>query len=241
MFKSNGTDEGVLREWLDRESEEWDQAFVDTLDEAVQQLQARCFIELWDELIASGQTEDEVGRKTVELYEHGIADIFRFVRACGVLTDDVAWSTMKTEYRRAASEPQVAVAVREALDAGLYEAEMSPRGSHDDYQVWVRSLMLFLIHHAAQRSEDYPGTTADERSKLSWAYEALKDIEDHDVFHQHVLGYLHDAGVRPVVEGVTGKAVEEIVQFEALLLPLKRFDLVLNTGLVWLAGAVERR
>lgn len=241
MFTSNGTDEGVLREWLDRESREWNEAFTGTLDDAVDQLQALCFVDIWEQLIESGRPEDEVGRETVELYEQGITDVFRFVRACGMPADAVAWSTMKAKYRRDASEPYVAVSIREALETGMYEAESTPLGSHGRYQSWIRALMLFLVHHAAEKDQPYPGLAADEHAKLSWAYEVLQDVEEHETFHRRVVEYLHDPGVRPVVEAVTGELVEEIVQFETSILYLERFDLVLNTGLRWLAGAVERR
>lgn len=239
MVTTNGTDEGVLREWLNREIVEWEQAFAYVLDESIQHLQDVCFVAEWDRLIASGTPEDEVGRLTLTLYEQGLGDIFGFARASGAIPNDIAWSTMKLDYRRAADEAEVAPAIREALDSGFYLAERWDLGDIELFRSWGRCLMLFIYQHAAAGPE-YPGRAAEETKKLAWAYEALRDIEDHETFHLGLEVYLSDPGVEPVIAAIVPDSAGAVLGHERAMLELARFDLVLNTALNWLVDAVER-
>lgn len=239
MVTTNGTDEGVLREWLNREIVEWEQAFAYVLDESIQHLQDVCFVAEWDRLIADGKPEDEVGRLTLTLYEQGLGDIFGFARASGAIPNDVAWSTMKLDYRRAADDADVAPAIREALDSGFYLAERYDLGDNVLFRSWGRCLMLFVYQHAADGPE-YPGRAAEETEKLAWAYEALRDIEDHETFHLALEVYLGDPGVEPVVAAIVPEPASAVLEHERAMMEQPRFDLVLNTALNWLVEAVER-
>lgn len=236
---TNGTDEGVLRSWLTRESDEWVRAFVATLDDAIQHLQAVCFEEHWDELKASGLSDERAGPASVELYRDGLADMFRFVRASGALADSLAWSQMKSEHRAVASGPGIEPPIRQALEDGLYAAEDTPLGDHALYRSWTRTLMLFLFQYVAQ-GPPYPGLAASDDEKLAWGYEALRSIEEHTAFHGALVGYLQEPGVTPVARGLVDHSLGDIVEFGEHLAELPRFDLVLNTGLRWVVGAVER-
>lgn len=239
MEPTNGTDEGVLRSWIERERDEWIRQFIATLDDAIQQLQSACFEEHWDELSSRGFSEELIGRASLELYSEGLADIFRFVRASGALADDLAWSTMKSEHRAVASQPDVDPPIRQALEDAMYAAEDTPLGDHGLYRSWVGGLMLFLFQYVAD-GPPYPGLGASESEKLTWGYEALRTIEDHQVFHSSFAGYTHEPGVRPVVSALLEHPVDEVLALGARLTEMKRFDLILNTGLRWVVGAVER-
>ncbi len=239
MESTNGTDEGVLRSWLTRESEEWIRAFVATLDDAIQHLQSVCFEEHWEELQARGINEELIGRASIELYRDGLADIFRFVRASGAVADDLAWSQMKSEHRSVASGPEVEPPIRQALEDALYAAEDTPLGDSPLYRSWTRTLMLFLFQYVADGPQ-YPGLAASDEDKLAWGYEALRSIEDHTVFHGALASYLQEAGVRPVAAKLVDHPLDEVVGFGSQLVDMPRFDLVLNTGLRWVVGAVER-
>jgi hypothetical protein len=236
---TNGTDEGVLRSWLMRESDEWIRAFVATLDDVIQHLQAVCFEEHWEELKARGISDELIGLASIELYRDGLADIFRFVRASGALSDDLAWSRMKSEHRGVASGPDVEPPIRQALEDGLYAAEDTPLGDHQLYRSWIRTLMLFLFQFVAE-GPPYPGLASSEEEKLSWGYEALRSIEDHSAFHGAAVSYLREPGVHSVAKELVDYPLDEIVALGERLVQMRRFDLVLNTGLRWVVGAVER-
>lgn len=239
LESTNGTDEGVLRSWIERESDEWIRAFIATLDDAIQQLQSYCFEEHWDELIARGLSEEQAGRASLELYREGLTDLFRFVRAAGAPTDAVAWSRMKTEHRSAASGPDVDPSIRSALEDAMYASESTPLGDHRLHRAWMGAAMLFLFQYVAD-GPPYPGLGASERDKLTWGYEALRALEDHAVFHSALEHYVHEPGVHPVVRAVLDQPVDEVLQLGARLAEMSRFDLMLNTGLRWVVDAVER-
>lgn len=239
MEATNGTDEGVLRSWLDRERDEWIRAFVSTLDDAIQQLQHVCFEEHWDELASRGIDEELIGRASLELYRDGLADIFSFVRASGVAADAVAWSRMKTEHRQLASRSDVEPPVMQALEDGLYAAESTPLGSHSLYRAWIGGLMLFLFQYVADGPQ-YPGFGASEEEKLGWGYEALRAIEDHRVFHGSLAAYMREPGVQPVIRALLEESIDDVTALSERLSEMSRFDLILNTGLRWVVGAVER-
>lgn len=239
MEPTNGTDEGVLRGWLERESDEWVREFIATLDDAIQQLQAVCFEEHWDELASRGISEELIGRASLELYRDGLIDIFRFMRASGALADDVAWSTMKSEHRAAASSPDVDAPIREVLEDAMYAAESTPMGDHGLYRSWTGAVMLFLFQYVADGPQ-YPGLGATEEEKLTWGYEALRPVEDHRMFHSAVQAYVHEPGVRSVVRALLEHPVDEVVGLGGRLSEMPRFDLILNTGLRWVVHAVER-
>lgn len=239
MEPTNGTDEGVLRSWLEHESDEWVRAFVATLDDAIQHLQSVCFEEHWNELAARGISAELIGQTSVELYRDGLADIFRFVRASGTLTDELAWSEMKTRHRAAASGPGVEEPIRQALEDGLYAAEAAALGDHRLYRSWTRALMLFLFQYVAE-GPPYPGLGASDDDKLTWGYEALRAIEEHAAFHGAVVTYIHEPGVRSVLKALVDCPLDEVVVLGDQLVDLARFDLIMNTGLRWVVGAVER-
>lgn len=239
MEPTNGTDEGVLRGWLNRESEEWIRAFVSTLDDAIQHLQDVCFDEHREELKARGISDASIGQASVELYRDGLADVFRFVRASGALADDLAWSWMKSGHRRIASGPDIEPPIRQALEDGLYAAQDTPLGDHAVYRSWTRTLMLFLFQYVAD-GPPYPGLAASDEDKLAWGYESLRAIEDHNAFHGALASYLYEPGVRSVASELVDYPLGEIIELGNRLVALPRFDLVLNTGLRWVVGAVER-
>jgi hypothetical protein len=236
---TNGTDEGVLRKWLEREQDEWVRAFVATLDDAIQQLQHVCFEEHWDELAARGISDEMIGRASLELYRDGLTGIFSFVRASGIVANAVAWSQMKTEHRQLASRPEVEPPVVQALEDGMYAAEATPLGNHSVYRSWVGGLMLFLFQYVADGPQ-YPGFGASEEEKLTWGYEALRAIEDHHIFHAALATYLVEPGVHPVVTALLDDSIEDVTSHSEHLSDMDRFDLILNTGLRWVVGAVER-
>lgn len=239
VLTTNGTDEGVLRGWLDREYGHWAGALQLTLEDAIEHLQVLCFEGAWNDLAADGLPEDEINERVLTLYADGVSDLLRFMRVSGALDDEVAWSALKAHLRRNAIEDDAGVGAREALDDSLYAAESISLGDHPLYRAWARSLMLFFFHYAAN-GPIYPGIRAPEQAKLEWAYQALQPIEEHDHFHEALTDYLLDSGVRPVARVVLEHPVEAVLTFETTLLKEARFDLALNTGLRWLIGAVER-
>lgn len=227
------------RAWLDRERDEWVRAFVGALDDAIQHLHIMIFEEGWDQLLAEYGDEAVALRESVHHYERGLAHLFGFVRASGTLADEVAWSTMKTEYRRTAVEADVEITLRTALETSLYAAERVPLGDHAHWLAGTDALMLFL-YQAAGEAAPHPGLLATMDDQLRWAYEVLQPIEAHDTFQAAFDAYLSDPFVRPIVEDLTGTNAETIAAWQAGLLPLARFDLLMNAGLVWLASAVAR-
>lgn len=239
MLATNGTDEGVLRGWLNRELGHWAGALEVTLDDAIEHLQALCFEDAWNDLAADNLPETEINARVLTLYTDSLGDLLRFVRAAGALDDEVAWSALKSRLRREAVEGDAGAGPREALDDSFYAAETEPLGDHARYRAWARALMLFLFHYAAG-GPPYPGAQVREHEKLEWAYQALQPLEEHEQFHAAFSEYVTDSGVRPVARAVLDQPVERVLAFEAALLEQPRFDLALNTGLRWLIGAVER-
>lgn len=239
MANGDVGEQQARRAWLDRERDDWVRAFVGALDDAIQHLQQIIFEEGWDRLLAEHGDEESALRESVRHYERGLAHLFGFVRACGTLADEVAWSSMKAECRRAALDAGVELTLRTALETGLYAAEQAPLGDHAGWLAWTDALMLFLYQYAAS-APPHPGPAAPRDDHLRWAYDLLQPIEEHDAFHAAFAGYLAGSEVGPAVETLTGRPVAEIVAHEARLMPLQRFDLILNAGLLWLAGAAAR-
>jgi hypothetical protein len=229
----------ALRAWLESEIEEWIRAFVSALDDAIQHLQVVIFEEGWDALVAETGSDEDALRESVRHYERGLTRLFGFVRGSGAVADAVAWSTMKTEYRRTALEADVEITLRTALESAMYAAEQIPLGDHAVYRAWAQALMLFL-YQQADGAAPHPGPSTPIEQQLAWAYELLSPLEDHETFHRALVDYLYDAAVEPVARKVLDRSPEDIIALEARLLPLPRFDLILNTGLLWLAGAGER-
>lgn len=239
MVATNGTDEGVLRAWLDQEYGHWAGALGMALDDAIEHLQALCFEDAWNELAADELPETEINERVLTLYADGLSDLFRFMRVSGALDDEIAWSALKANLRRDAIEGGAGAGAHEALDDSLYAAESVALGAHDLYRAWAQALMLFIFHYAAN-GPIYPGLRAGEQEKLEWAYQALQPIEDHDQFHEALTDYMEDSGVLPVARAVLAQPMEAILALELALMQEARFDLTLNTALRWLIGAVER-
>ena len=239
MVATNGTDEGVLRSWLDQEYGHWAAALSMALDDAVEHLQALCFDDAWNELAADGLAEAETNERVLTLYADGLSDLFRFMRVSGAIDDELAWSALKANLRRDSIAAGAGSGAQEALDDSLYAADSVTLGAHDLYRAWARALMLFIFHYAAN-GPIYPGLRADEQEKLEWAYQALQPIEDHEQFHEAFTDYIEDAGVLPVASAVLAQPVVAILALERELMREARFDLTLNTALRWLIGAVER-
>lgn len=239
MTDNDAGDQQARRAWLDRERDEWVRAFVGALDDAIQHLQQIIFEEGWDHLLAEHGDETSALRESVRHYERELAGLFGFVRACGTLADDVAWSTMKAEYRRAALDAGVEITLRTALETGLYTAERVPLGDRAGWLAWTDALMLFLYQRAGD-APAHPGMTAPQDDQLRWAYALLQPIEEHEAFHAAFASYVGDPAVQPTIEELTGWTVTALVEHGARLLPLRRFDLILNAGLSWLAGAAAR-
>lgn len=239
MEATNGTDEGVLRGWLERERDQWVRAFVATLDEAVQQLQTACFELHWQDLISQGADEEAAGRSSLEMYSDGLTSIYRFVRACGTLTDAVAWSRLKNEHRDLAGRSDVDTAIIQALEDGLYAAEAMPLGNHSLYRSWAGALMFFLFQWVAE-GPPWPGIAADDESKLAWGYDALKEIEDHRIFQEALAGYMRENGVRHVMQALLDDTIDAVIEHSERMSEMERFDLIMSTGLRWVVGAVER-
>jgi hypothetical protein len=82
--------------------------------------------------------------------------------------------------------------------------------------------------------------SASEQEKLTWGYEALRSIEDHQVFQRALAEYMREPGVRPVLRALLDHPIDEVTALGQQLSGMKRFDLILNTGLRWVVGAVER-
>ncbi len=237
---TNGTDEGVLRLWLDREIEHWLRCFVQTLDESMRQLRDACFGDAWQALQAEGLSQEDAARRALDFYERGLTDIFRFVRQAGAIVDDLSWSQFKAGHRRSMRDQDASAAAIDALDNALYTAEQQAElTNHRHYRSLVRCVMLFVYQHAANGPQ-YPGPASEDAAKLAWAYQALKDIEDHQDFQLELASYINDSGVRPVVDAILLDPVDDIINRSAQLAGEQRFDLLLNTALLWLVGAVER-
>lgn len=236
---TNGTDEGVLREWLDREQEHWFRASESALRGMIEHLQHTCFVESWDQLRAAGKSETEAGRITLELYEDGIGRIFGFLRAAGALPDEEAWVELREQQiaeTRRADAPQP---LADALSNGLAQAERLAVGDHALYRDWSRCLMLFLYQHAAD-GPPHPGFDASDDDKLAWASAATEDIWERSALLAAMTDYLNDRDVRAVASAIVDTPVSAVLEHQRRMTDLRRFDLILHTGLLWLVGAVER-
>jgi hypothetical protein len=216
-----GGDEQSIREWR--------AALLATVSDAIEHLQVLIFEEGWDGLLAETGSHEAALRESVATYERELARLFGFLRASGALADGVAWSTLKTDLRRAALESETEISLRTALESGLYVAESIPIGDHALYLDWAAALRGFLTD-LASGSLPRPAPDADEDERLQWAYEALAAIEDHDAFNAAFVAWLDAAPSY-------GPAAERVAGHQARLLSLPRFDLILNTSLRWLAAS----
>lgn len=224
--------------WLESARASWDAAFSSALHDAILHLQVLIFDEGWDELVAFAGSPEAALRESVTHYERGLADLFSFVRASGSLPDAVGWSTLKVAERRAALESGVEITLRTALETGLYVADRTPLGDHTCYVAWTRGLIFFLTSLAASDT-GYPEAGAQEE-RLDWAYAILVTLEDHETFHRAFADFLHGLDVKTTVSVLAGKFVDAAIDHEARLLHHPRFDLLLNTALLWLADTGGR-
>ncbi len=208
---------------------EWQAALLATLSDAIEHLQVLVFEEGWDALLAETGSHEAALRESVAIYERELARLFSFLRVSGSLPDAVAWSTLKTDLRRAALDSETEISLRTALESGLYVAESIPLGDHDRYLRWTAALRGFLTARASA-SPSRPAPDADDEARLRWAYATLAAIEDHDAFSDAFIAWL-DA------ERPDAAAAGDLLELHTSLLALPRFDIVLNTSLRWLAAS----
>ena len=225
--------------WLESARASWDAAFSSALHDAILHLQGLIFDEGWDELVAVAGSPEAALRESVTHYERGLADLFSFVRASGSLPDAVGWSTLKVGERRAALESGVEITLRTALETGLYVAERTPLGDHTRYVAWTRGLIFFVTSLAASDS-GYPEAGAQEE-RLDWAYAILISLEDHETFHHALADFLRTLDAPTARLVLDGTPIDAVIGHEAQLLHHPRFDLLLNTALLWLADTGVRR
>ena len=224
--------------WLEGARASWDAAFSTALHEAILHLQGLIFDEGWDELAAVAGSPEAALRESVTHYERRLADLFSFVRASGSLPDAVGWSTLKVAERRAALESGVEITLRTALETGLYVAERTPLGDHARYVTWVRGIMFFLTSLAASAA-GYPEAAVRE-DRLDWAYAILVTLEDHETFHLALADFLRALDASTAGSVLDGTPIDAVIDHEARLLHHPRFDLLLNTALLWLADTGGR-
>jgi hypothetical protein len=208
---------------------EWRVALLATLSDAIEHLQVLIFEEGWDALLAETGSHEAALRESVAIYERELARLFSFLRVSGALPDAVAWSTLKTDLRRAALDSETEISLRTALESGLYVAESIPFGDHRRYLRWSAALRGFLTDRASG-SSSRPAPDADDDDRLRWAYESLAAIEDHDAYSAAFIAWF-DA------KSLDRAAADDLLEFHTSLLTLPRFDIVLNTSLRWLAAS----
>ncbi|HEX5164184.1 MAG TPA: hypothetical protein VFV93_02210 [Thermomicrobiales bacterium] len=206
----------------------WQIALQTTVADAIEHLQVLIFDDGWQELRAAAGSDEAALRESVASYERELARLFGFVRASGALADAVAWSTLKTDFRRAALDANTEISLRTALETGLYAAELIPLADHAGYRAWATALMGFLASRAAT-GPTAPGPDAEADDRLQWAYDRLADLEDHTAFNAAFLNWLN-AEYPPSTDR------DAIVADQQRLLALPRFDIVLNTSLRWLSS-----
>ena len=211
----NAVGTGAVRGVGDDDPTGWTAALLATLDDAITHLASVIFEDDWAESRARHATAEDALRASAIRYEEGLGYLLRFVRACGLPADAVAWSRLKTDWRRTAVESGVEVTLRTALGEALYAAEATPLGDHAAYRAWAAALTRFLA-----RQPVTPHPCGDEAARLAWAYQALAPLEEHGAFH--------------AAFAVSGPP-RATVAWQAALLRLPRFDLVLNAALRWLA------
>lgn len=208
----------------------WQSALMTALTDAIAHLRAVIFDERWDEFRAVTGSGEDALRESVTTYERELARLFAVIRVSGALPDAVAWSTLKTDFRRAALDANTEISLRTALESGFYAAEPVALGDHAAYLRWAAALRGFLAASvpAGTRRPD-PDATEDER--LQWAYNVLAPLEDHDTFNRAFIGWIAtNLADRPEAAG--------IAELQARLLAHPRYDLVLNAGLRWLAASL---
>jgi hypothetical protein len=207
--------------------QQWQAALQTTIADAIEHLQVLIFEDGWEELRSATGSDENALRESVAHYERELARLFGFVRASGALADAVAWSTLKTDLRRAALDSNTEISLRTALETGLYAADTVPLADHAGYRDWANALMGFLASRAAAGPAG-PGTEADDEDRLQWAYDRLADLEDHTAFGAAFLNWLN-------TKLPPGDDRDAIAAHQQRLLALPRFDIVLNTSLRWLA------
>jgi hypothetical protein len=203
----------------------WDAALLQALEDAIDHLQFIIFDEGMDTLIATTGSTEAGLREGVLHYERGLGQLFAVIRASGTLPDAVAWSTLKSELRRAALDAGVETTLRTALETGLYTAEREPLADQAVARAWLAPL-LQLLHERGTIAGSPPAESDEER--LYWALSALSDLEDHAAFHNAIL-----ARVPP------NERANAIRAHAEHLLAQPRYDLILNASLLWLASASE--
>lgn len=207
---------------------QWSAILLTTLEDAIELLQVTVFEDGWDVARANAEDHEAAFRDLLRTYEYGLADLLRFIRACGLPTSAVAWSQMKAEWRRQAVDAGDEPTLRTGLESGLYVAEQTPLGDHATYQQWATHLMQFVASRTDGVAPLPPH--ADEETRLHWAIAVLGPLEEHATFHAAFAAWCAETDV----VGAADRAASS--SHDAGLLAFARYDLVLNTALRWLAG-----
>lgn len=219
---TNGTDEGVLRGWLDREFRHWRRAFEASVQREIDDVRRE---HLGDRPGIAPSAD------AVERFSRALLDLLTFSRSAGALTDNAVQRLHET------AEPK-AGAGAVALDGAFAQAREGPTGDQRLHESWARCLMLLYYHHAAG-GPPYPGPDSLDRERLAWAREALGGLDDADSLRIALAEYLADPGVRPVIAAVVEHGTPEVLRYQRNL-PANRIGLITGAGARWLAGAVER-
>lgn len=212
----------------------WRQALSTALEDAIAHLQVVIFEEGWETIRAATTSDADALRESARQYERGLAGLFELLRVAGAPESPAAWSAFKAGLRQAARDADTEITLRTALENALYSAERAPLGDHERYRAWVSALTAFLGRQVDGDTPRPPGRRPDEQ--LEWAYSLLAPLEDHAVFHTAFAAFLAERGTHAPFDG---RPVEEVAAHQALLRRAPRFDLVMNAGLLWLAGVTD--
>lgn len=221
---TNGTDEGVLRAWLEREFRHWQRAFEASLRQEI------------DELRRS-HLNDQPGRpapsgEPVERFSRALVELLTFSRSTGALPDN------SLRRLREAAEPKAGTGAA-AVDEAFAEVGQQPAGDEDLHESWARCLMLLFYHHAVDSAASYPGPDALYRERREWARRTLGGYANSGALEQALEAYLDESGISPVVAAVVDHPAAEVLRYHESI-PEHRIGLVTGAGARWLVGAVER-
>ncbi len=228
--RDNGVTEAPTAYPPSHDVQQWSHILLTTLDDAIELLQITVFEDGWDVARANAEDHEAAFRDLLRTYEYGLADLLRFIRACGLPASAVGWSQLKAELRRKAVEAGDEPTLRTGLESGLYVAEQTELGDHVRYQQWATHLMQFVASRTDGVAPLPP--QADEETRLRWAVAVLGALEEHAAFHAAFAAWCAEGDTN----GDAAAARATSSTHDAALLAFARYDLVLNTALRWLAG-----